>query len=448
MALTVTDRGASSRNTGGESTIVVTPASNLAVGSRAVLFCAYDNSGTLGADPYAASGTIIDSVGNSWATTAAQNRDPGAANAGISLRQFEAVLTVALTTSDTITVSLSGITTVARAWALIEIAPPAGYTADPITGTSTGANGASTTPSVTSASLSTDDVLVGGMGAAGNATITADSDTTRGTWSTQQTSGVGVGAAGAEISSQYKTITSAGTQTYNQTITSADWANLVRAYHQSLIVVAATGTGAANLAAANVQPNAGSGAGTGLANSATGIVSTGGVATATGSGAGNFAAGSVASSGGVASGTGTANTATESVSAGGAGTATGTGSGNSAVGSVAGSGGTASGTGSTGDPTPSLAVNGGIAAGTGSAYGPSISDADTAEVATGTGTANNPAPAIAASVGVATGLGAAYDATVITQTSVVPPSQQHGGGGHRHRSVGWERDDADLLLLV
>lgn len=220
MALTGTDRGSGSTNTGSQSTLVVTPASNLAAGSLAVLCVAYDNSGTLGADPFA---SISDNsgAGNTWTSRQAPLNDPGAANAGHVLRIFTCRLKAALTTSQSITVDFGGVTTVARSWTLMEVTGAAGMGA--IYQTGANGTGSSTTPSITSGSITNGDMIIAAMGAEGNAAITGDSDVSNGSWSTQQTSGVGTTNAASEISSQRKVVTGNGAQTYNLTITSADW---------------------------------------------------------------------------------------------------------------------------------------------------------------------------------------------------------------------------------
>jgi hypothetical protein len=220
MALSGTDRGSGSTNTGSQSTLVVTPASNLAAGSLAVLCVAYDNSGTLGADPFA---SISDNsgAGNTWTSRQAPLNDPGAANAGQVLRIFTCRLKAALTTSHSITVDFGGIVTVARSWTLMEVTAAAGKGAVYQTGGNT--TGSSTGPTITSGSITSGDMIIGAMGAEGNAAITGDSDTSNGSWSAQQTSGVGTTTGGSEISSQRKVVTGTAAQTYNLTITTADW---------------------------------------------------------------------------------------------------------------------------------------------------------------------------------------------------------------------------------
>lgn len=223
MALTGTDRGSNATNTGGQSTLAVTPASNFAARSWAVLVVAYDNSGTNGADPFSA---ISDTKGNTWTSRINALNDPGAASAGIVLRFFTTDQSGGLlTTGDTITVSFGGTTTVARAWALHEVAPGANGQVSYVTGaSSTSTTG---TPTITTGSITSGDMVIGGIGREGNESPTGDSDTTRGSWSTLLGGRVGTTTSGAQVVTQRKVVTGTGTQTYNPTFggTSRDGCN-------------------------------------------------------------------------------------------------------------------------------------------------------------------------------------------------------------------------------
>lgn len=212
MALTGTDRGSGSTNTGGQSTIVVTPGSNFAARSWACLICAYDNSGTNGADPYS---SIADSVGNTWTPRINSLNDPGAANAGVALRIFTSDMSVApLTTGDTITVTL-GSTTVARAWALHEVLPGANGRVAYVTG---GQETATTgTPSVVTGSITSGHMVIGAVGREGNEAPTGDGDSSNGSWSSVLGGRVGTTTSGAQVVTQRKVVTGTGTQTYNPT---------------------------------------------------------------------------------------------------------------------------------------------------------------------------------------------------------------------------------------
>lgn len=224
MAMTATSRGANATNTAGQTTLAVVPTSNLKAGNTAILCIAYDNSGTLGADPFSG---VTDTKGNLWSFDINGLNDPGAANAGIAVRILSTLMDVgALTTGDTITVSFGGITTVARAWALYEVAADDGwYVIEQNEGF---AAQTSATPSITTGSIVSGEVVVACVGRAANGTRTADGDTTSGTWANPQNAGVGVAAAGAEIICETKIVSATATQTYNPTFggASADGVNI------------------------------------------------------------------------------------------------------------------------------------------------------------------------------------------------------------------------------
>lgn len=222
--ITGTDRGSGSTNTGSQNTLVVTPGSNFSPRSWAVLFVAYDNSGTNGADPFSA---ITDSAGNVWTSRQNSLNDPGAASAGIAVRVFTSDMSVKkLTTGDTITVSFGGITTVARAWALHEVKPGASRVISYVTGGQ--ASQTSATPSITTGSITSGDIVLAGVGREGNTAPTGDADSSSGTWSAVLGSRVGTTTSGAEIVTQRKVVTGTATQTYNPTFggTSADGCNV------------------------------------------------------------------------------------------------------------------------------------------------------------------------------------------------------------------------------
>lgn len=216
MALTGTDRGSGATNTGGQTTLVVTPTSNFTGGrSLAVLCVAYDNSGGGGSDPFS---SITDSEGNVW--TSRQNAliDPAGPNVGHVLRIFTSPMNSGLlTTGDTITVSFGGVTTVARSWTLMEVST----TLSRInygTGATTTATTAS--PTITTSSITSGDMVIGAVGAESGTTqvFTGDADASSGSWSTQQTASAGTTTAGSGITSQLKVTTGTATQTYNPTL--------------------------------------------------------------------------------------------------------------------------------------------------------------------------------------------------------------------------------------
>lgn len=218
MALLGVNRGTGG-NTTGATTINISPASNFAANSFAVLALAYDNSGGGGADPYS---SITDNAGNTWTPRANGLNDPGAASAGSTLRIFTSPVAT-LNTSNTITVTF-GSTTTAKSWTLTEFTSDISTQTPAFLSAGTSTTGSTTTPSSNSTITQNGSVIFGAVANEGNATITADSDTTNGTWSTQQTVNNGTGTGGMQIASQYKIVNATGGQTYNVTLSAAgDW---------------------------------------------------------------------------------------------------------------------------------------------------------------------------------------------------------------------------------
>lgn len=210
------------RGTGGNTTaatsIAIVPGANFASGSMAILALAYDNSGASGADPFT---SISDNTGNTWTSRDNRLNDPGAASAGSTLRIFTTAVGT-LGTGTTITVNF-GSSTTAKSWTLTEVTAAVNFI--PFFITNGGATGTSTTPTVTTGSITNGDMVFGAMANEGNATVTADSDTTNGTWSTQQTVNNGTGTGGMQVASQFKVVNATATQTYNLTLSaSGDWA--------------------------------------------------------------------------------------------------------------------------------------------------------------------------------------------------------------------------------
>jgi hypothetical protein len=241
MALSSTTRGSGSHATT-TTTWVITPASYPAAGSLLVLVAAYDNSGSGGADPYS---SIADSKGNTWTSRHGTLRDPSTANAGCVLRIFTTRQDVGtLVSADTVTITL-GTTTVAKAWALWEITAAGGSYADYLA-TETGAGGASTTPSVTTSSITSGDLVVGAVAFeyGAGATLTYDGDTSSGTWVNGQTAGTSGTTNGMSVIGETKVTTGTATQTYDPTSdTSSDWAAGWISVHENAGAVTGRGIG-------------------------------------------------------------------------------------------------------------------------------------------------------------------------------------------------------------
>lgn len=218
MALSGADRGSGNNNVAGTS-LVVTPTSNFAAKSFAILCVAYDNSGASGADPFS---SISDSLGNVWTSQQAALFDPGAASAGVTLRIFTSEMNVGkLTTGNTITISFGANSTTAKAWTLNEATSSTANRIAYVTG-NVNVGATSATPTVTTSSITNGNMVVGAGAAESADTWAGDADATNGSWSVHQHNVAGTGATGMSITSQRKVVTAGATQTYNPTLTSAD----------------------------------------------------------------------------------------------------------------------------------------------------------------------------------------------------------------------------------
>jgi hypothetical protein len=186
-----------------------------------VLVLAIDNAGS-GGSTAASPATFTDAKNNTWTRRINPIYDPGAASAGVETAYYTAPITTALLSSDSSTITFAGGVSVASsAWAFWEVAPAAGFTVGYVTGAA-GTGAASGTPTVTTSSIASSDIVIGGGGAESGDTWTGDADTTNGSWSTHQHTAAGTGTTGMSVTTQIKTVTAAATQTYNPTLTSAD----------------------------------------------------------------------------------------------------------------------------------------------------------------------------------------------------------------------------------
>jgi len=225
-AITVTARGTTANNASSSTTFVISPTSNIAAGSTGVLCLASDNAA--GSNASNVPGSLTDSLGNTWLRLSNAINSVGA-NSGSEITGYYAYLPTGLSTSDTITITFTNAVQ-AKVAAFWELAPGSGsnrviadsFTRQSSTGTS------QTAPSITSnGNVSIGHVIVGMMAAESPDTWGDDADTTNGTWSASQHSGVGAGAAAMSLTTQYKIETTAASpQTYNTTLTIADaaWA--------------------------------------------------------------------------------------------------------------------------------------------------------------------------------------------------------------------------------
>lgn len=213
-----------------------------AVGDWLVVCISADNAGSGGSSSIAG---VSDSQSNTWTERLTTNQDPAGASAGITLAVYTCEVTSALT-NGTVTVSFSPNTT-SKTFTVQRIQPGSGeiVTFDSV---GAGSTGAGTTMSAGAVSVTNGHTIFGATAIESLDTITADSDTTNGSWSTQYTevASTGTQATSARIGTQFKTVTATDDQTYNTTTgSSRDYAiNYMIVYPdtaQSLDIVADLG---------------------------------------------------------------------------------------------------------------------------------------------------------------------------------------------------------------
>lgn len=217
------------------------------VGDLLIIVCQTSNSGSSGA---AVTVTVADNsaasgAANTYTQRTQVNKTGGVVDDGTTLTMFTCIVTRPLS-ANTITCSFSPLCNQGVAVGGYRFAPGSGEAALYVEAGS-GATGNSTTPSITSGTIVTNDTIVAALATEGDAVCTGDSDTTRGNWSTQYgaTSGGGGGVLEGQFESQWKTVTSDGTQTYNPTLASAqDWAvNYIVVRAVNIAISALIGTG-------------------------------------------------------------------------------------------------------------------------------------------------------------------------------------------------------------
>lgn len=219
-SITVTARGTTASNASSSTTFPsgIIPSGTLAAGNTGVLCVSADNAGNNLANMPA---SVTDSQGNVWYLIR-EAVHALTAGAGCNVGEYFSLITTPLTASDNIpfTFTLAVTAKTALIW---EVAPSAGNRVIPLGGGQfkNNAYSASGAPTLTSTDVISNGILLMAFGGVENSDIwTADANATNGTYSTSQHTGIGTGAAGQAIISQYKIVTAGGaTQTYAPTTT-------------------------------------------------------------------------------------------------------------------------------------------------------------------------------------------------------------------------------------
>lgn len=200
MAATVTNVGT---NTSTSSSSTLTLGSVTAsVGDWLVVMVAADNAGAGGAT--AATQSASDGAGNTYTLRGSVLvRDPGSAGAGCEFAQFTCPVTSALS-GGTITVNFSPNVT-SKAILAYRVQPGAGETIS-YSLASSGSTGSSTTQGSGSAGTGANEYVFAGNAIETNTTVTGDSDTLDGSWSTMVTAVANTGSdlTSMTVSGQWK----------------------------------------------------------------------------------------------------------------------------------------------------------------------------------------------------------------------------------------------------
>ena len=207
-------------NSTSATTLVITPARQLDVGSMGVLIVAADNSGLLGTTTVMPA-TFDDSKGNHWTQRGGPCiRSVGTTpNSGAELGIYTAPIASQLTYTDNITITWDGgVSVPAKSALLFEFAKIASGTMTYIADGGGGFTGATTSPTITTSSITNGDYVIGAGAAETVDTWTGDGDTSNGLWSTKVSQGFGAGASAMSSTAQYKQVTGTATQTYDPTL--------------------------------------------------------------------------------------------------------------------------------------------------------------------------------------------------------------------------------------
>jgi hypothetical protein len=217
MALTVSAVTPTATNrTATATTFVMTDiGAAFAINDMVVVCIACDNSFTGGAATTITS--VTDGPGNTYTSRRDVVYDPGTINSGIANAIFTSSVTRTLVSTDDLTITFR-LTTAAVAVTIWKIAND-GIVRAVYSNAGTGTGASSAAPTVTTASITNGDIVIGHYAGETNEAVTADADATNGSWSAQSTAtgNTGTVATSARGATQVKTVTATATQTYNPT---------------------------------------------------------------------------------------------------------------------------------------------------------------------------------------------------------------------------------------
>ena len=218
MALTVALANSGTQN-GTGTTIDVALNIAFAAGDILVAIVACDNGGSNGAISLSSTSTLS---GETVTNRRNNNHDPGSTRAGDTLGIWTSVMATSKTGSETIRFTKASADYIGVVLWKVSSNGASGRAAYASVGGSSGADAATT--STTTGTLAVGYAVIGGTAYEGNTTITADTDSSNGSWSAQTVAlaNSGTTATSMAVASQYKvTTTAAATQTYNTAFTSS-----------------------------------------------------------------------------------------------------------------------------------------------------------------------------------------------------------------------------------
>lgn len=220
MAITVSDLTSATSIISSASLTISNITAN--IGDYLFIAVAADNAGSNGVASL--SDSISDSVGNVYTLQRKINRTAGVVLDGVTLGIWLTRIEIP-TSNATITIPFSP-NTVSKA-AIVKKLVCLSQERINVREAGTGATGSSTAQTISAVSMTSGDTIIGVLGVEQTTQPTADSDTTNGIWSAQQSASASTGTNGTSITiaAQNKTVSNSGTQTYNtSTSVSGAWA--------------------------------------------------------------------------------------------------------------------------------------------------------------------------------------------------------------------------------
>jgi hypothetical protein len=250
VAITITEAGTGTSTTS-STTLAITPTVSFDVNDTIVVCSAHDNiPGFL--SPYISS--VTDSQSNTYTGNGAKTTG-GAGYDRATSAIYSSNITTALSTSDTITITFVGSIT-AKAVVLYKVSVASGKKANRRVIAVLAPSANITSLARVSQSMVTGEAVIMALAIEDTATVTGDSDTLNGSWSSAYsvTAVGGTATSSMQMFTQTKIVTANGSQTWNTSFSSADTAVTYAIFEEVSIVTTftrtATGSGSGTATAA------------------------------------------------------------------------------------------------------------------------------------------------------------------------------------------------------